>query len=77
MPEYYRIKSMNLLGKREGMFDFSVLRPAGWEPDADHLFMDRLMGYEAADGIGCTDTLADVEPVSEEEALRIVGRKGA
>jgi len=72
MPRFFLIKDLNLVGRQDSMFECFVFRPgSGWEEDAEHVLMDRLIGYEE-DRIGSTDMLFRIEKITEQDAMRAI-----
>ena len=71
MSRYLRIKDKGIIGRQDGMFECFVFVPGkGWEQDKDNLLMDRIIGYDGEE-IGNTDTMNEIEEISEEDALRL------
>lgn len=75
---YYRIKDLNLLGKKEDYVPYLYKQGEGWIVDNDNVLMDRLIGYddsEPADSpykIGNTSIMDLVEELSGKEAEKFM-----
>ncbi len=79
MSTFYRILDKKLVGRRDGMSECFVYdNIKGWIPDADHIIMDRIMGYDDSEEpgspyrMGNSDMMSRIKEITEEEANKII-----
>lgn len=74
---YYLIFE-RLIGKREDG-RYYLYSNDDWVPDTDSVIMDHLMGYDPSEppgspyGIGNGSIMADIEEISYEQAMELIG----